>query len=373
MKVHILTGHFYPQIHPRAFRSNELAIEFAKRGYDVTVTNLSTTAGFDYEEYGRANGIKILNMGLSTNTPTSDTVKPFKRSFVGRTLAFLRNYLMAGSLLFTSKTIRDRLQIDEDTDLIIALSTPFKCILGLSYYLRKKKSMKMVAIADSGDPFYYSKQYKRAPWFASIEKKAYQQYDYLTIPVESAIPSYNKLISVEKIKIIPQGFRMDNVKLYKGELPAVTNFAYAGVFYWDIRNPEFLFKYLNSLDLDFKFHIYMRFPDSILEEMLNQYSNLKQKVEVHFSVPREQLLYELSMMHFLVNINNKSNTQIPSKIIDYGITGRPIFSCNKETFTPSKLDSFMSGNYTDKMEFDISKYDIVNIVNEFMSLYQEKR
>jgi len=369
MKIHIITGHFHPQLHPRAFRSNELALEFARRGYDVTVTNCWTIKGFDYETYAKENGISIHNLNIlqsSIDNKVSSALHDKSNSGIIKTI---KNYYLGSSLFYRGPLIANRLQIDDDTDLVIALSTPFTCLYGLSKYV-EKKGKKWVVIADSGDPFYGSKQTPRAIWFKYIERSVYKKFDYLTIPTENAIPLYEQVIPPKKIAVIPQGFRMDNLKLYHGQLNNPVKFAYAGVFYRDIRNPEFLFKYLSCLNIDFEFYLFMRCPDDVVKEMMEKYPNLKDRVKVSYSLPHDKLLYELSTMHFLVNIENDSNTQMPSKLIDYGMSGRPIFSCKSTTFSEKKLLRFMQGDYKDAYEIDIKKYDIVTIANQFIELYK---
>ena len=366
MKIHIITGHFHPQIHPRAFRSRELAVELARRGHDVTISNCWTINGFNYDQYAKDNNFKINNLELFCTEPNNAGINSSKKSIVKRKLDFLKEYLLAGSVLFRSRILADKLDIDDDTDIVIALSTPFTCLLGLSLYIKRKQKSFFV-IGDSGDPFYYSKQSSKAPWFKPIEKWVYQHFNYLCIPTENAIPLYSPLLPAEKIKIIPQGFRMDNLKLYHGPMGPPVKFAYAGVFYWDIRNPEFLFNYLNRLDRDFEFHLYMRALDPRVEDYLKDKPVLKSKIRVA-SLPHDELIYELSKMDFLINIENVSNTQMPSKLIDYGMAGRPIFSCKKDTFSPLLFNEFMEGNYTAQYEVDIKQYDIRNIVDKFLSL-----
>lgn len=369
MKIHILTGHFTPQIHPRAFRANELALEFKRLGYDVTVSNLTKILGYDYDSYTRQTGVKIENLSLYQHSMDESLISK-RVSFFSKIKDFVSEYFFAGRLFQNSIKIADRLVIDKDTDLIISLSTPFMDVLGMSKYLKRmKERSSVVAIADSGDPFFYSKQYSKAPWFYWVEKKAYEQYDYLTIPVETAIPSYNKLLPESKIKIIPQAFNLNDIKLYEGELGKKVQFAYAGVFYWDIRNPEFLFKFLDNLELDYEFNVFMRYADSKLNEVLSNYPNLQKHIKISLSVPRKELLYELSKMHFLININNISNTQIPSKIIDYRISNRPILSFNSSDFNEDVFLNFLNGNYQGQMEVDITKYDIRNVAQQFLSLY----
>lgn len=373
MKIHILTGHFHPQIHPRAFRSHELAAELVRQGHTVTVTNLTTIEGFDYEQYTREYGVRVENMELYKETADNSRSGMSKtgQSFIGHAYRFLLTYLLDGALFIKGRQIADRLKIEADTDLVVALSTPFMCLYGLSLYIRKHKPS-FVAIADSGDPFYYSRQNKRAPWFALLERRVYSSFHYLTIPTANAIPSYERLIPREKIRIIPQGFRMDHLKLCREEPTGIPRFAYAGVFYWDIRNPEFLFQYLDKLNIPYEFHLFMRYRDALVDQLLGNYPNVEEKVVMHFSVPHDELLYQLSTMHFLVNIENVSNTQMPSKLIDYGMSGRPVLSCRKDNFSQEVFNSFMEGNYEGAMEIDVRDYDISLLARKFVDMAKVK-
>ena len=364
MIIHILTGHFAPQLHPRAFRASELAIEMARRGHDVTVTNLTTIEGADYDKYSRETGVKVHNLELYTLT--KEGIESVSNSRLYHLKRFCIDYFLAGALFKQSRVIAERLSVDEGTDAVISLSTPFMDILAVSKYV-KKHGKKFVTIADSGDPFYYSKQSSKAPWFYLVEKNAYKAYDFLTIPTENAIPLYSPLIDEKKIKIVPQGFRMDNLNLYKGNFDGPVRMAYAGVFYWDIRNPEFLFSYLNKVQKEFELYLFMRNKDALVKELLNKYPNVKKRVYVS-SLPHDELIYELSRMHFLINIENISNTQMPSKLIDYGMAGRPILSCNSDNFSKDVFDGFMEGDYSGAYHVDVQKYNIVTIVDQFEQL-----
>lgn len=369
MKIHIITGHFYPQLHPRAFRANELALEFARRGHCVTVTNCWTIDGFDYDAYAKEKGLSIHNLNIFHSRIDNQTSESKQPSYRKGILNSFKNYFLSGSFFYRGPLIAKKLNINTDTDFVIALSTPFTCLYGLSSY-EKRNGKEWVAIADSGDPFYNSQQSPKAIWFKYIEKNVYKQYDYLTIPTENAISLYAPMIEKNKIKIIPQGFNMDNLNLYKGKFDGAVRIAYAGVFYRDIRNPEFLFKHLASVNKDYELHLFMRERDILVDELIQKYPSLEGKVFVS-SLPHDKLLYELSRMHFLVNIENLSNTQMPSKLIDYGMAGRPIFSCNVKTFSPEKLDSFISGDYSGKYEVDVQRYNIKHIVDEFLELYSQ--
>ena len=372
MKISILTGSFYPSIHPRAFRANELAKEFVRQGHEVTVINLKTVPDFDYAKYSEEQHFKIINLGIFAESRLAKiSAQKGTYTWWGQKKRFLIEYLLCGNLFRYGPRIAAKLNCLEGADMVIAQSTPFPCHYGFYKYI-KRHGRSFVAILDSGDPFYYSKQTKRAIWFKYIERNVYRHCDFLTIPTANAIPLYSPLISKEKIRVIPQGFSMRNLKLYTGDFYLPVKFAYAGVFYWDIRNPEFLFRALENLSIDYKFYIYMRYKDARLDEVLEKYPKMREHLIINLCVPHDQLITELSKMHFLVNVENISNTQIPSKIIDYCMAGRPILSCNETNFDIDKLNRFLHGNYDGRYDVDPKEYDIENVAQRFLELYKQK-
>lgn len=373
MKISIFCGCFYPSVHPRAFRAEELAKEFIRKGFEVSVVNMSTVKGFDYDKYSKEQNIKVINLNIlhgraskvASYVPKYPKLYKFKR--------FCIEYFICGNFFRYAKKTIPQLSCLEDSDCVIALSTPFECFYSLYKYL-KQNGKNFVVIGDSGDPFYYSKQTKRAIWFKYIERSVYKSFDYLTIPTPNAIPLYEPLIEKGKIEIIPQGFNMKDQPLYEGDFSTQPiKIGYAGVFYWDIRNPSFLFEYLDKSTLDYRFYVFMRMPDGRFLEEIEKYTNLKQRIIIKYAVPRKELIFELSKMNFLVNVENLSNTQMPSKLIDYAIARRPILSCNENNYDITVLDQFMEGNYSAKYEVDASEYDIEKLADKFENLINQKR
>lgn len=373
MKTHIIGGFFYPYLGPRSNRITELTKEFIRLGHLVNVTIITETEGFDDVEYAKKIGIKRWqNLRLYHKPAVGEKVIEGHRKNIPLipTLHKLADYLMGGNEFFHSRKLRDALTIDDDTDMVIAISFPFQCIQGTSYYLKKNKPQRnSVLIAESSDPHHGN---QRAFWFKYIDKDAYSRFDYLAVPTPVAISAYDGLFSKDRIRVIPQGFNFDNVRLFAGERTAPVKFAYSGSFFQGIRNPEFLFSYLNDLDMDYEFHWFMLYEEAQWIEMLERYPRLNAKTHRYTSLDRDTLIYELGKMDFLINIENTSATQRPSKVIDYALTGRPILSFNKDHFEEQKLKDYLTGNYHDSLEVDISQYDIKNVAKQFLALYEEK-
>lgn len=373
MKIVIISGSFYPNIHPRAFRAAELAKELSRQGHEVTAVFCTREENFDYEGYESIHKIKLIPLNIFNGNRVAE-VASHKRTFFYKIERYLIEYLICGNLFKYGKQIcaqLEHLPYMEEADAVIALSTPFPCHYGFYKYM-KKKGKHFVAIADSGDPFYYSKQTPRAIWFKYLEKAIYNKCDYITIPTINAINQYAPICPKTKIRIIPQGFDMTHLKLFQGSFTPPIKFAYAGVFYWDIRNPEFLFKYLDGISDDYEFHIFMRYADETFNEILAKYPNLKSRVRMKLCVPHDDLIYELSRMHFLINIENLSNTQMPSKLIDYGMAGRPILSCNETNFNHQILNDFFHGNYDNQYIVNVDDFNIKNVASKFMNLITSK-
>jgi len=74
-------------------------------------------------------------------------------------------------------------------------------------------------------------------------------------------------------------------------------------------------------------------------------------------------------MDFLLNFDNNTHTQLPSKLIDYAITGRPAFNISSDTDF-SVLMEFFQGNYAGKMDLaPPGDYDIRTVVKKFSLLH----
>ena len=376
MKIHILTACFYPELHPRAFRAFELARELVRQGDEVHVSILTKVKGVDYQAMQQEYGFHIYiielytrQLGQTDQTGLSLTsVNPVKQKFYS-IYRWLLEYLLAGNLFRYAPKIAKQLTIDPDTDLFISLSTPFMDILAGALYRRKYPSPNTRFIADSGDPFSGSQQNRRAIYLQWLERWVYKQYNFLAIPTEGAIPAYSKVIPAEKICIIPQGFDFKATPLAKYQNNSIPTFAYAGVFYQDIRNPEFLLAYMAKQARNFVFRIYLRHKDPYTETILDKYRGLLgSKLQIQYGVERAKLIYELSQCDFLVNVGNNNSTQLPSKLIDYGITKRPVFHCTADHFDQKVFEQFLAGDYSAAIPIDIAPYAITTIAQQFKKL-----
>ena len=72
----------------------------------------------------------------------------------------------------------------------------------------------------------------------------------------------------------------------------------------------------------------------------------------------------------VVNIENINLPgQLPSKLIDYAISNRPILSINTSNFKSENVIEFLNGNYQNRLAVDnLEDYRIEEVTNKFIDL-----
>lgn len=290
-------------------------------------------------------------------------------------LWFVRNFYPGGfnfEYAFTaSKQIKKSVS---DFDLIISIGLPVNSHLAVKRAVNKKRH-KAVLMADYGDPYSFSKIICPPKWHRLMEKRMLKKFDFILIPTEKAMGSFRYFKEDKKIKIIPQGVRQKDLRLknYQGR-GVVPHFIFAGNFYAGVRDPFEILNYLKSTDRPFLFTIYTNIHDEVNMSFLRPFNNEDEKrIIIRGLLDRDDCIYEMSGADFLVNISNTIDEHSPSKLIDYCLSRRPIFSYVPGKFNSTELENFMNGNYTNDAgkSVDISSFNIERIVNEIIKLTEE--
>ncbi|MDB8567893.1 hypothetical protein [Turicibacter sanguinis] len=364
-KLLINSYYFYPDNTPRAFRTTELAKELIKQGYDVTIAlpNRYSKYKNEIEKEIKSNNLIFCGKDITKLKNNSFNQNKKLRKFVSNIIKY---FLSDKNIKYFYTNYSALSQNNDSFDWIISIGLPFYIHIG-SYLFAKKNSIKM--IADYGDPFSSNPAFKIAPYFKLIEKHILKHVEFITIPTKNSIKYYEKLnCNTNKIKIIPQGFDIDSIEVANYEKNKICTFAYAGLFYEKIRNPKKLFLALEKIQSNFKFIIYTDLSNTETVNCLREIPNsIKDKFVINDLLPRKTCIYELSKMDFLINLENQNSGQLPSKLIDYGIAGRPILN-TKLDIEYEILEQFINGNYDEKLILDISIFDIKNVVNQFETI-----
>jgi hypothetical protein len=184
------------------------------------------------------------------------------------------------------------------------------------------------------------------------------------VPTETSIKAYYPEFH-SKIVVIPQGFDFDEIKInHTDNVNPVPTFAYAGgVALSGIRSPKLIMDYLLESGKDFRFHIY-----SNNSHTMEKYGKHPQIV-LHKPLPRPLLLQELAQMDFLLNLNNGTVNQTPSKLIDYSLVKKPILDVQAENPDFAVIEQFMNGDYSNSFVVkDLEKFSIQSVAQKFFNL-----
>lgn len=380
LRVMILTCWFLPKKNPRAFRVAELLNELLLRGHEVDIF-FSEEAEYSPLMVKKMKEEKLHCYKVPVWKKEEYRCEREKRSivFVEKTKEQLKKilrYLVGGGLRDLVYGVRLLHAVyekakKENYDMVIAVSYPFYDLLAASVFFSVNGSVG-VKVADCSDPVYYNKVYKKAIYFKFLERFILRKFDFVSIPLKEARLGYRHCDIDERIRVIPQGFRLIEIEKSKYIGNDIPTFCFAGVFYESVRNPEYFFEYLRQLQDSFCFVIYA-LNDPYTQEILQHYKQvLKNKILIKPPIDRESLIHEMAKMDFVINFDNDNATQRPSKLIDYAMSRRPILSFNRQTFRPEAFQAFLKGDYREQYHVDLAQYDIRRVVDQFEALVDEK-
>ena len=389
MKIGIISYFFYPAITPRAFRAFELVKELEKQSHDVVV--FIPDIDYDYQADSNLKNVTIKEIppGFYLNkknrnvvsSKNSDSKVDFSiqnnNKISKRIKTKLINWFYPGAFSFEfGFTCGIALRQEKETfDILISIGLPICSHLAVFIGTIFNKKLCNVALADYGDPYSFNR-FINPPFFHKwFEKLILSRIDIIMVPTINAIGSYTYFKDEKFIKVIPQGINFMNIRLSEvSKQDSIIKFVFAGNFYSGIRDPKELFDFLVEYENPFKFILY---TDKMNDDNMNLIKPyliaLGNKIEINNLLPRIQCIYEMSKADFLINIYNTSSEQTPSKLIDYYLTRRPIFSYTPGAFDKSIFNLFLQKNYT----FDISNtipiedFKIETVVKNIFNIVEE--
>jgi len=369
-KILIISRSFYPVNSPRSFRTTELVKEFARQGHKVTL--LTVKKDKYHIPFGRKFAVTIKDIGpLKFNR--------IDLNGAGRVARLLKRFIRRGLLLFFEYPdielmyrVKEALKNESGYDLLISIAVPHPIHWGVAWAWKKRNSIAQTWVADCGDPYMGLEldSFNKLFYFKYLEKDFCRKADYISVPLEKAKEGYYPEFR-DKIKVIPQGFKFEDTEINPTGYNkySVPSFAYAGGFIPGGRDPREFLEYLVSLDKQYKFILYTnsRYLVEPYVEMANG------RIEIRDYIPRRELLKVLSGMDFLVNFENSTSLQLPSKLIDYYLTGRPVLSVESFDIDKEAIDEFLDGHYSKQYDYrDMDKYRIENVCRRFLDLCRDE-
>ena len=337
-KYLIVTHQFLPHISPRTTRWKLLVDELVSQGHEVTVITGTKQTSQDnriktiFVGNSRASNVVVSLRNQSNSLSTKKRLKVIFYKLLKKVYRFaIRNFAWPDYTMFWLLSIFNaRKKLDLEYDVIISVSLPFSSHIA-GYMINKKIGKPW--IMDIGDPFTLKKTapennnllYGRLNKF--YEKKFYHQASQILFTHEDAMKTHINEFQIQESKAAVgqpiSKFQEDLYELSKNYDYGTKDikFGYFGIFTQGVRTPDNFLESLRKLK-DYEMHWYINSDsESILKKNILDSS----KHNYHSQVPRDEALELMTTsFHCLVSVGNLNPNQIPSKVIEYIATGKPV-------------------------------------------------
>lgn len=367
MTLLILTAHYHPFIHPRAYRWTALAEHWAAAGHEVHV--LTARAG-DAEAQTMLHGVHVYRVGYDSlkewvyqrfgikKARGRVGVAPGKPGRLQQILEWGYRWIWkklyfpddACIWYFPAKRRLRQLLEQQPFDALITVSLPFTDhLLGLEV---RRHYPTLRWLADIGDPFSERSVAPNNTWLYQkmnhrLERRVLATADAVVVTTAATKQLYNNLFGTgvsNKITVIPPLLREPDAVPISPAPASATVMAYFGALYAPTRTPEVL---LNLLDRTFlcrpewKDTLKMHFYGEIFPEFYKLLS-AQPGIQLHGLCSRAQAWAAMRAADILVNIGNKTDFQLPSKAVDYLAAGKPVLNLSFVENDPFAV--FFDGN-----------------------------
>ena len=337
-KYLIVTHQFLPHISPRTTRWKLLVDELVLQGHEVTVITGTKQTSQDnriktiFVGNSRASNVVVSLRNQSNSLSTKKRLKVIFYKLLKKVYRFaIRNFAWPDYTMFWLLSIFNaRKKLDLEYDVIISVSLPFSSHIA-GYMINKKIGKPW--IMDIGDPFTLKKTapennnllYGRLNKF--YERKFYHQASQILFTHEDAMKTHINEFQIQESKAAVgqpiSKFQEDLYELSKNYDYGTKDikFGYFGIFTQGVRTPDNFLESLRKLK-DYEMHWYINSDSEII---LKKNILDSSKHDYHSQVSRDEALELMTTsFHCLVSVGNLNPNQIPSKVIEYIATGKPV-------------------------------------------------
>jgi hypothetical protein len=370
MKILIISHGYAPALNARAFRWTALAEHWGAQGHEVDVVTVRTGAShLDSAPGVRVHrvGFYLDKLGVYARHSAHDSATIDKgqmrdpRRKIGRLAirATKKVYDLTWKKLywpdyalpwipFAAAAAR-RLVARNRPELIISVSLPFSS--HVAALMARKKGIPW--IVDVGDPFSFmtatptNNHSLYARLNASVERAVVAKATLVTVTNEATGAVYRELFGhADKIRVIPPMFTGSLSAPPHGEQQKVENrLVYIGTLNRVIRSPDRLLAIFDALVQSgnhpgLELHFFGESGDCT-GSFQDLPAATASRVKVHGLVSRETAMEAVQSARAVVNIGNSTTFQLPSKLVEYAVSGRPIVNLTAGEGDLSK--EFLSG------------------------------
>lgn len=345
MKKILIISYTYQQEHlPRAIRWRALVNHLRKKGYQIhLITSGSGVSSLDTDE-----NLFLVNDFFYSNKKL--TKRKSLTSFFSKVFRWPDH---AWKFILNAYCLAKKLHNKNEYDACITVSHPFSSnVVG---FLLKMKYKQIDWISDNGDPFSIMKQprinnflfYGWLNWY--FERKVIFNTKKFIVTTAETKNLYAKSFKGSNHKIAVIGPFLEEEVLNLLNTPkslkirhSEIKFIFIGTLYSGIRNPNHVIKILEVLQ--------KLIPQKIIIEFIGDLSGLNEEdlsssailVKHKQALPRKDALHRFLEADILVNIGNTNSYQLPSKVIEYLASNKPIinFSSIQNDSSKSLLSQF---------------------------------
>lgn len=387
MNILIVCHSYPPGQSPRAYRWSSIAEFWSGLGHNVSVvTSYDPSSSFEV-----LNGVFVYRLkssvmetlrhyfkkkknNLSKNSDEQPSVVKNK-SLIKKIhdLTWKKIYWPDSSCLtyFPMVTLAKKIYLKNKYDVLITVSHPF------CGHLVGKKIKKIFPdlpwIVDIGDPFFFldvtpvNNLFLYSKLNFIQEKTICKESDFISVTTPETLNLYKKKFPESKNKIfhIPP---LVNIKHKANRLfiddmfdKNKINISFLGVLYKNLREPGGVLKLVQDAaksDQRILTKLKLHFWGNISQcyDIFEKYPDVANLIEFHGMVSKEDSWQVMRQSDILLNIGNKTSYQLPSKVVEYATTGKPIINI-------STIEGDSSKNYlTDHpCVFFYTENSVVNI------------
>lgn len=267
----------------------------------------------------------------------------------------------------------------------ITVAPPFTA--HLVGFILKKKNSNIKWLADYGDPFSLMKKmsinnrilYNKLNRF--VESSIVNKVDLISVTTEETKRLYQRefKIAPKKIFVAPPLINLrensTKSKVIEFDRQEGIHCVYTGKFYKMIRTPEKLLATFTELkkisDKPIFLHIFGDIKE--VKQTFNQYKkSLGNVLKIHGIVPKSIANEVLCKANVLINVSNNSMVQLPSKVVEYMATGKPIVNFAN---TNNDLSAKILSNYPFQLNIstDVKPTEAAHKLYKFIVEYRGKK
>jgi glycosyltransferase involved in cell wall biosynthesis len=361
MKLLVVSYAYAPALNPRAFRWTAVAEALAARGHQVDVLAQGLPDAPDHE---MRNGVSVHRVGGSVgeglrrrlahapaaHAPASAEADAAPASRGGaRALArrvydrtWKRLYWPDYACLWYPAAVRHARTLLHagEYDRLVSISHPFTGHwVGAAL---KDERPDLPWLVDVGDPFAFiqgtpvnnARLYRSRNYRA--ERRVLRGASVVSVTTEPTRARYAQAFpeSAAKLVVVPPLLSPASAGAANGrflpDAPGRVRMVFVGTLYRDLRSPEPLLRLFQSLlQTEAGAGLELHFVGMLngCEEVLAPYAGMMgERIFCHGAVPRDRALRAMHDADVLVNLGNASGYQLPSKVVEYAATGRPVLN-----------------------------------------------